>query len=236
MIDNLKVWQLLSTNRWNDQHWRHLHWLPGNWSSWVGQSTTEMAWTFTWSVLATCLCSSVLPTYFSWIFPQASAEHYPSLWQVRWLIQSLTDAIFYLEFWKMTKNLMSNCPHWGTDPRTQRRRCATQWWPRSSPLCETSGTSPLSSVPGVSAMWRLLGEGWGICGGPARTSPTPGTACSGTLMSTMRWDISKLPAKFLIWPRSIPGAIQTGGSSRTRKWMELPWWALRWQSHHYNDD
>ena len=125
---------------------------------------------------------------------------------------------------------------WGTDPRTQRRRCATQWWPRSSPLCETSGTSPLSSVPGVSAMWRLSGEGWGICGGPARTSPTPGTACSGTLMSTMRWDISKLPAKFLIWPRSIPGAIQAGGSSRTRKWMELPWWALRWQSHHYNDD
>ena len=125
---------------------------------------------------------------------------------------------------------------WGTDPRTQRRRCATQWWPRSSPLCETSGTSPLSSVPGVSAMWRLLGEGWGICGGPARTSPTPGTACSGTLMSTMRWDISKLPAKFLIWPRSFPGAIQAGGSSRTRKWMELPWWALRWQSHHYNDD
>ena len=108
MIDNLKVWQLLSTNRWNDQHWRHLHWLPGNsWSSWVGQSTSEMAWTFTWSVLATCLCSSTyLPTYFSWIFPQASAEHYPSLWQVRWLIQSLTDAIFYLEFWKMTKNLI----------------------------------------------------------------------------------------------------------------------------------
>ena len=107
MIDNLKVWQLLSTNRWNDQHWRHLHWLPGNWSTWVGQSTTEMAWTFTWSVLATCLCSSTyLPTYFSWIFPQASAEHYPSLWQVRWLIQSLTGAIFYLEFWKMTKNLI----------------------------------------------------------------------------------------------------------------------------------
>ena len=29
-IDNTKVRQLLSTDRWNDQHWGHLHWLPGN--------------------------------------------------------------------------------------------------------------------------------------------------------------------------------------------------------------
>ena len=192
MIDNLKVWQLLSTNRWNDQHWRHLHWLPGTNPHELGNQPPK------WP-------EHLHGVYWQHAYVLVYSQHiflgFFSSGVGRALSQSLAGAMVNSVFdwcYLLSRILKDDQEFdWGTDPRTQRRRCATQWWPRSSPLCETSGTSPLSSVPGVSAMWRLSGEGWGICGGPARTSPTPGTAYSGTLMSTMRWDISKLPVSYL---------------------------------------